>query len=271
MSRLISAAVALVALGAFLGAGSAAAEAPSVTVAGNATNAANTPGSDTIDASLHATLADGQASGEVRSEGREGGAIDGTWKRFEGDVTCVLLRGKRVTVGAFGVVVSEPLDGFEAPTQLPGQYAQLFTVEFGLFANHIEVGGPPYSDSYGLLGPNREGVPADAPPSCEKASFAHQLEPTSESVIQISPAITAPVDGRMLRPGLVRIAGSAEPDGRVAVTDADTPGLEVQAPVKVNGRWIVELERLAPGPHAFTAHELGASTVPSNTVEVSVR
>src|SRR5882757_372780 len=69
----------------------AGAHAPSTTISGTATNAGNTPGSNTIDASLEATLEDASATGTVRSEGREGSALEGTWKRFEGEVTCMLV------------------------------------------------------------------------------------------------------------------------------------------------------------------------------------
>jgi hypothetical protein len=255
-----------------VGGASALASPPSVTLAGFATQTHGTPTSNLIDASIHATLSDGIATGTLATGGKVGDSLSGTWYNFKGDVTCMVMHGKRVTVGAFGEAsVFHKSGGPEE--SLPGHYRQVFTVEWGEFVNTEFEERPVFPDTYGLLGKHQQGVRSNVPPSCNAASFAHQRVPTPGSWMEISPSITSPKDGYVSL-GSVTLSGTAEPKGAITVYEVghEASGTEITANAK--GKWSLTLEGLSLGTHVFSAEavkeRIEPELPPANTVEVKV-
>jgi hypothetical protein len=150
----------------------------------------------------------------AKSPMNTGGVSDTVFHIFEGTVTCMLNRGKRVRVGALGRVSLEAEFGPEPRRQeLPGTYAQVLTVEFGESANPFEAHGRPLTESFGTLGELHEVLPSEGPPICSQGAFAHQNTAAPfDGVIYISPSITTPRDGHISKTGAVTLAGTGEPN-----------------------------------------------------------
>jgi len=262
----ITAAGLLAAAGICAGAGSAPALASTVTISGTA-KAGTTPDSNDANASVNATLSGGVASGSLSTYGNEGGflAPGGT---FEGKVTCMVVSGARVTVGAFGIATREAPGGSEET--LPGKYAQLLTVEFGSFPNTVVEGGSPFPDSFGGLGPRFEGVSASAAPKCSKGSFKDQHLPTGGGVIDLSPVISTPKSGHVSH-GKVTLTGTGQADQGIELLEtADVHPIESgdETTASSKGKWSISLSGLAPGTYDFAVSD-GAPTH-SNVVEIKV-
>src|ERR1700683_4188686 len=89
----------LAALG-FGGAPAALASPPTVTLSGEGRDGYS-PDSTNASAGVNATLSGGLASGSLETGGKVGD-FGGTWFAFRGNVTCMVVEGNQVTVGAFG-------------------------------------------------------------------------------------------------------------------------------------------------------------------------
>jgi hypothetical protein len=248
--------------------GAALASPPSVTLSGSGDKG----GFDyaTAYVNVNATLSQGIVSGTLESQGSTGGSPSHGDREFNGNVTCMVVHGNRVTLGAFGTVWS-----YYPPTKLPGNYAQVLTVEFGKFP--IPDTQPPrfVTDSFGLLGEYVEGLPSTSPPSCYHASFSNQILPVIAGaypggVIDISPSITSPRDGHVSRDGTVTLKGTGEPNRAIKVYEVGNEASATEVTANDNGKWSLTLSGLSVGKHVFTALAVGGSTVPANTVEVEV-
>ncbi len=248
--------------------GAALASPPSVTLSGSSTNEF-TGEHPEARAEVSATLNDGVASGTLSTGGWEPklGAHHNSFDIFTGNVTCMVVRGSRVTVGALGTVSVQPLEG--PPTTLPGTYAQLLTVEFGEF----EAGRHFLPDSFGSLGEYHEGLLSASPPNCHHASFEHQSLPYgqfSQGAIYLSPSITSPTDGHISRNGTVTLSGTGEPNRAIKVYEVGDEAGATEVTANANGEWSLTLSGLSAGTHVFTASAVNGSEVPANTVEVEV-
>jgi len=178
-------AVTLAAMG-WAGASVALASPTTYTLSGSGGNGGPfSPDSNTIDASVDASLTRHVAAGSLETSGRPGGGPEGTVYVFNGSVTCMLVekRGERVIVGAFGTVEVEP-PLFEKRHKLPGKYAQVLTVEFGEFTDPEEPTRL-LTDSFGVLGTHEEGLKSTEPPTCRGAKFTHQILPTGSGVFEL--------------------------------------------------------------------------------------
>jgi len=146
--------------------------ATTYTLSGAAANGCcNDPQTNTRNVGVIATLSRGRASGSLETSGKAFGPS----QRFHGEVTCMRIEKKesRVVVGAFGTVS-------EGERTLPGKYDQILTVKLGIFERYEEGPGGKklfLTDTFRILGGDGQGVPSARPPSCSRASFAHQLLP----------------------------------------------------------------------------------------------
>jgi hypothetical protein len=248
------------------GAATALASAPSVTLSGEAGDE-STPASkrDRV-TSVQATLNGSTPAGTLHTEGSFTGGT-GPYSGFDGQVSCVVLAGKRVTVGAFGEAW-QVAEGSEEHKPLPGSYAQLLTVEFA----KVRVSGPfgetTVSESFKALGTEDQGVSALSPPDCHSGSF-EGLHPDANGALYLSPSISSPLDGAVDDTGSVTLSGTAEPGAVVAIYEpAGSAAAATVVNADLDGGWTATLSPLAIGVHVFSAFVLPGSTIPSNTVEI---
>jgi hypothetical protein len=256
--------------------GAALASAPTVTLSGWGDNGYITPDSFYAGVSVEATLSEGHTSGSLTTEGRIYSPF-GSWYIFTGNVTCMVLHGNQVTVGAFGNAVVQPFpSGYLPPEPLPGTYAQVLTVEFGEFPG--EEKGEILTDSFGMLGERPQeggneyaGLQSVDPPNCRKPySFANQILPTGGGVIHISPSITSPRDGYVSRDGIVKLAGTGEPNRAIRVYEVGNEASGTEVTANAEGKWSLTLSGVSAGTHVFTASAVNGSAIPANTVEIEV-
>jgi hypothetical protein len=221
-----------------------------------------------LNSRVEATLDEKLASGslEVESKVQE----MGIWHyRFRGEVTCMHIEGKRVTVGAFGTVVKFPIGPPPVETPLEGKYADVLTVEFGTFPPYIPGGRAP-TDDFAFLEP-LYGVPASEPPSCAHASFEDQW-PGYGGAFYMSPTITRPRSGRSAAQRGMVLAGTGEPGRALVIHQTGQSSGTYEVTVNpADDHWALQLGGLARGTYEFVADAVDGSTVPSNTVEVFVR
>jgi hypothetical protein len=246
--------------------GSAAAYAapPSVTVSGGAMNGASPDSTGFSQVYPDATLTGTVASGTLETRGRYGGITNDSYYAFTGKVTCMVLRGNRVFVGALGSASKH--EEFQSPagevvTSLPGSYMQVMELEFGHFAEY----GERSNHAFETLGTHHEGVPATAPPKCKEyvAKLKGGIAATRSDTLSMSPSITKPKDGFTTKAGLVKFAGTGEPNTAVKLDEGEqTNGADVS--VNANGKWSATL--VVVGEVNFTARAVGGSTIPSNAV-----
>jgi hypothetical protein len=279
---IVGAAVCTLAVIGWSGASTALASAPTVTLSGTDNDGRSPDSTDHI-AVVSATLSKGVASGSLSTHLKATpGRSFSPFVVFEGNVTCMDVDGKRVTVGAFGTDrlsghFSEAEKEFQVP---PGTYAQVLTVEFGTFPLYHTVPERFATNSFGVLGEHGEGLRSDTPPNCNKRySFASQIlpfiyasEPSGvERLIHISPSITSPKDGHVSHRGTVKLSGTGEPNRAITVYEVGykTNGTEVTADAR--GKWSLTLSGLSVGTHVFTASAVNGSEIPANTVEVIVK
>jgi hypothetical protein len=246
----------------------ALASPPSVTINGSGMNG-ESPDSTHDHASVNATLsAEGVATGTLETSGRTGDVL-GTWHKFSGSVTCMVVEGPRVTIGALGGDWIVPSEG--PPKAVPGEFAQLLTVEFGKYVDHSKEIPPTYTDIYGgMLGTHDEGVESSIAPDCETAEPSVFYLPTYSGVFHLSPSITSPEDGSKIESSTVTHKGTAEPNVTIDVYEV---GKEAEAtPVTANaeGEWSLTVEELPLGVHVFSAIAESGSKVPANEVEIEV-
>ena len=273
--RIGPATLGVLALAATVGIGAdsvALASPPTVTLSGYA-HTGESPDGNTAHVTVNAVLSAGVATGTLSSEGK----IEDPerWYRFRGAVTCMVVAGPRVTVGAFGTTWIPPMYGNGWHEEERPGYSQVLTVEFGEFESQFEE-YKLVTFMYGLLPgyPSFDGLETFAPPSCQDASFDDLLQPTNnvfggESSMHISPSITAPTDGHVSH-GTVKLSGTAEPDHQLLVYEFghESAGTDIQ--VSAKGKWSATLTGLLVGTHVFQALTVNGSEIPSNTVEVNV-
>jgi hypothetical protein len=250
--------------------GAALASPPAVTLSGHGVNEFTGEFYDEA-TTVTATLSHGVASGSLSTEGHQGRNLGGGDRHFTGNVTCMVVHGNQVTVGAFGTVLDEPEYG--PASELPGTYSQLLTVEFGEFAVGQFNPSNFLPDSFGALGAHKEGVPSATSPNCQHASFEHQFLPYgdfSTGAIYLSPSITSPGDGYVSRNGTVTLSGTGEPNRLLKVYEVGDEAGAKEVTANANDEWSVTLTGLSAGKHVFTASAVKGSTVPANTVEIDV-
>ncbi len=247
--------------------GVALAAAPSVTLSGAATDGTTPDGDRHRVTGVRATSSGGVAGGYLETEGKAGD-VGGPYDGFSGSVTCMVVEGDQITVGALGSAWHLAEAEGAQREQLPGSYAQLLTVRFGdVFVN--ETGEPPVHSAFGLLGGDDQGVESSTPPDCSAASFTTPF-PATNGALHISPSITSPRDAAVLEGGAVTLTGTAERGAVVAVYDIAQPGAGAVTTADTDGAWSATIAGLAPGSHTFAAFVRPGSEIPSNLVQVEV-
>jgi hypothetical protein len=243
---------------------SAWASTPSVTIEGEGVNGGSPDSTGLNNILLNATLTGKTALGTLETQGRYGGLDNGSYDAFDGEVTCMIVKGNRVIVGAIGQASRH--DEHEGTTIMPGAYVQVAVVEFGEFEGFF---GRPVRHAYGSLGTHHEGEPGTKPPSCKKMkAMAVQTAATEFDSLALSPSITKPKDGAKSSSGAVKLAGTGEPNSIIVVYQVGHSGTEVA--VNAQGKWSMKLMGLAPGKYEYTAKALSGSKVTANTVTFEV-
>ena len=244
----------------------ALASAPTVTIEGSGRDG-YTPSSTHNQASVNATLSAGIATGTLETSG----GSDGLWREFKGTVTCMVIEGAHATIGARGKDREVPIEG--PPKALPGEFAQLLTVEFGKYTDYTQEELPTYTDRFGqMLGTRNEGVESSVAPNCgEAGALSSGYLPTSGGVFHLSPSTTSPKDGSLSESGTVTLSGTAEPNSSIWVYEVgEEPDEGTLVTADAEGAWSLTVKELAVGVHVFEALSESGSKVPSNTVEVEV-
>jgi hypothetical protein len=247
--------------------GVALATAPSVTLSGAATDGTTPDGDRDRVTGVRATLSGGVAGGYLETEGKAGD-VGGPYDGFSGTVSCMLVEGDQITVGALGSAWHLGEAEGAQREQLPGSYAQLLTVRFGDFFV-LEPGESPVPSAFGLLGSDDQGIESSTPPDCSTASFTTPF-PATNGALHVSPSITSPLDAAVLEGGSVTLNGSAERGAVVAVYDIAQPSAGAVTTTDTNGGWSATISGLAPGTHSFAAFVRPGSDIPSNVVRVEV-
>jgi hypothetical protein len=261
------------------GAGTTLAAAPSITLQGAAQDGF-TPDSDRDNALVEATLAGASASGSLETEGHEGD-LGPPWYGFESTkVTCMLVTGNRVVIGAEGQAWQQPSFEPKSKEYAPGTYVQLLEVEFGRFA--VTPSKTPLPFRFGMLGEHDEGVPRTAAPNCSAGleSFDAGLLPSLVSGLTLSPSINLPSDGSTSTGG-VSVSGEGQPDTAVTVTvREEQKGAkgEVEFPVQgeasalvgVGGSWSAAIAGVPAGGHKLISACSDLVATASNVVDFSV-
>lgn len=251
------------------GAPAALASPPTVTLSGQSADGGS-PDSAVDEVNVSATLSNGVATGFLNDWGKRGEG-GGHLDVFNGNVTCMVIRGNHAVVGAFGLAWEDEAGLKDEKLQFPGTYAQVLTLEFTDTAR---------TPSFGLqFGEHNIGVQSDSPPSCtEPYSFLSQHLPswTEWGLIYLSPSITSPTDGYVNRNGVVNLLGTGEPYGVIKVYEVGHEASATEVTANAKGRWSLKLSGLSAGTHVFTASPVNgspnpANKIPANTVEVEVR
>jgi hypothetical protein len=244
----------------------AVASPPTVTLSGQGSDGFS-PDSQTHTVIVNATSTNGVTTGTLFTQGRTGNAA--VFNHFEGNVTCMVVDGNRVVVGALGVATEEI---FGSIVQKPGKYAQVLTVEFGSFPEAGKI----YTDSWDAqFGEFAEGTAQATPPNCgDSYSWTSQKLGTYPfalvNVIHLSPAITSPSDGFTSRTGDVTISGTGEPNTMVRLYEVGKEANAEELFVNAGGTWSIKFTGISDGIHFVTASAVNGSTVPANTVEIDV-
>jgi hypothetical protein len=241
-----------------------ASSTPSVTLSGHVDGNNDPDTSGVREANVEATLTAAGVEGVLSTEGREPANQGlGPFYTFAGKVTCMIVSGNRVTVGALGEAVEHGKRSEGFPEKHLGSYANILTVEYGPV-------GSPAAPHFGMLGTFNQGVPSSKPPDCKTASFA-ELHPATSNGPWLSPEITSLLDGASVTGDSVTLSGIAQAHTSIAVYEPGRASSGTVVSVGDSGVWSVTLSDLAPGTHLFTASALGGnSLVPSNTVQVTV-
>jgi hypothetical protein len=264
-SRLLAAGVAVCAAACCF-ASPALGSAPTVTIEGSGRDGYS-PSSAHNQASLNATLGGGVATGTLMTSGGSGGL----WHEFKGTVTCMVVEGAHVTIGALGKDREVPNEG--PPKAASGEFAQLLTVEFGEYTDFTREELPTYTDRFGhMLGTHDEGIESSVAPNCgEAGALSSGYLPTFGGVFHLSPSITSPEDGSTSESATVTLSGTAEPSSSIWVYEAgEKPEQGTLVTANAAGAWSLTVEALAAGVHVFSAIAQSGSKVPANTVEVDV-
>ena len=264
-SRLVAVGVAAC-LAACCFASPALASAPTVTIEGSGIDG-YTPSSAHDQASVNAALSAGVATGTLETSGGSGGL----WHAFKGAVTCMVVEGAHVTIGALGKDREVPTEG--PPKAVSGEFAQLLTVEFGKYTDFTQEEMPTYTDRFGhMLGTRNEGVESSVAPNCgEAGALSSGYLPTFGGVFHLSPSITSPEDGSVSESATVTLSGTAEPSSSIWLYEVgEEPEEGTLVIAHAEGAWSLAVEELAVGVHVFSALAQSGSKAPANTVEVEV-
>ncbi len=263
-------------LGITAAAGAAFASSRSVTLDGfgDTGESPDTTGISTI--SVDATLANGLAGGTLTTVGKVNPLGNFYFDEFTGEVTCMLVSGKRIIIGAFGeatsrreVLGSNPIE--EIVTLFPGTYMQVAVVESTDYMRETDGGKVTVRHNYESLGPHHEGLPSSLPPVCKKYRSLEAKTPADfhDTLFQI-PAITRPSNGATIGTGKTTFAGDGEPETPIELYEVGHESEAKEVPVNAHGKWHVTISGLAAGIHEFSARAQDGSTVPASPVRFTV-
>jgi hypothetical protein len=259
--------------------GTALAAAPSITLQGAAQDGF-TPDSDRDNVLVDATLASATASGSLDTERHEGD-LGPPWYGFESTkVTCMVVAGNRIIVGAVGRAWHQ--GSFEPASKeySPEQYVQLLDVEFGRFT--VTPTQTPLPFRFGMLGERDEGVQSAVAPNCGAGweSFDAAFLPSLVAGLTLSPSINLPSDGDTSTGG-VSVSGDGQPNTAVTVmvheerrggkgeVEFPTQG-ETSTLVDANGSWSATVEGVPPGGQKLISACADVTATASNVVDFSV-
>jgi hypothetical protein len=251
------------------GASVALASPPTITLRGAGSDEPpGDPDGDRDNVSVSATFSNGIATGTMRTEGRRKEGPPGLFNYFEGNVTCMVVQGNRVVVGALGEAFEQEEQNFARFAQKPGTYAQVLTVEFGTFMGFEGVATDSWDAQFGTFD---EGTPAATPPDCGVAfPWTSQKVGKVTDAIHLSPEITSPTDGSVISSHAVTLSGIAEPNAALEVYEVGQSSSGQFVTVPADGAWSTMFTGVPDGMHIFTAAAIEGSTVPANTVQVNV-
>jgi hypothetical protein len=274
-SRAVSLAGALILVFA-AGSGGAALASPRPVTLNGSLDTGESPDSDNGSiVSIDATLADGLASGTLTTDGRTGILGNVSHNEFTGHVTCMLVKGKRIIIGAIGNATrheeEEVFPFKETITPFPGTYMQVAVIESTDYKIDTVSGAVTVRHNYQSLGEHHEGIPSSTAPDCRKWRSLKATTPADlgDSLLQ-PPAITRPVNGATTPSGRVKFAGTGEPRTSIELYEVGRESEAHEVAVNVHGKWKATIHGLSPGSHEFTAIAVEGSTVPANTVSFSV-
>lgn len=265
------------------GSGPALAAAPSMTLTGSA-QTGFTPDSFGHRVSVDASLSGAVASGSLNTEEHTGGILGGDVGFESTQVTCMVVSGTRVVVGALGRAWKQPNPDPSSREELRGEYVQFLDVDFGRFSPEKVPLMPPHSPiefSYGgLIGAHKEGVPSSEAPSCATAvsSFDAGFY-TAGGGMRLSPSIDSPADGTRVHGAHLHVSGGGEPNTTVTVTaheeraaeggGAEFPVLdEATVLVGEGGAWSATLKAAPRARTIVLSACADVARTPSNPVEV---
>jgi len=229
-------------------------------------------------ARVDATLSNGVATGTLSTTGVI--ELEGEEHEFSGYVTCMVVQGNRVVVGALGHAYEDVREN--SRLELPGSYAQVLVVEFGQFKvtsafreeGKEEVASYTFEVQLGHENEDRarEGVPSDTPPNCNSSYSGGPQEEPGEPPhgMHLSPAITSPSDGSMVSGHTVTLSGIGEPNALLGVYEVAQPSGGHLVTVTADGEWSATFTNVPDGAHVYTAGAISGSNVPANTVQVNV-
>jgi hypothetical protein len=264
-------------LGLGAGPGSAAlASAHSVTLNGSLDTGESPDSYNSSIVSMDATLANGQASGTLTTDGRIGILGKEAHNEFTGKVTCILVKGKRIIVGAFGKatayeVVPDVFPLEETITPFPGTYMQVVVIESTDYKVDTVAGPVTVRHNYQSLGEHHEGIQSSTSPECKSWRSLEASTPADlgDTLLQ-PPAITRPTNGATSPSGKVKFAGSGEAKTSIELYEVGHESEAQEVAVNAQGKWKTTISGLAVGSHEFTAIEVEGSTVPANTIHFTV-
>jgi len=235
-------------------------------------------------ARVDATLSNGVATGTLSTDGVI--ESEDNPNAFSGDVTCMVVQGNRVVVGALGRAY-ENLNEFlflqpgqSLPPgifELPGRYAQVLVVEFGQFKvprplpkEEEEEKAASYTFE-AQFGRASEGVPSDIPPNCNSSYAGGPQEEPGEGEMHLSPEITSPSEGSIVNSHTVTLSGIGEPNTLLGVYEVAQPSGGHVVTVAADGEWSATFTNVPDGNHVYTAGAINGSNVLANTVQVNVQ
>jgi hypothetical protein len=256
-------------------AGTALASHGPVTLDGSL-NTGETPDSDFASViSIDATLANGVASGTLTTDGRTGGIENLSHNEFTGDVTCMIAKGKRVIVGAFGKATlheEEPVFPFkETITPFPGTYMQVAVIESTDYTEGTPGGEVTVRHKFQSLGEHHEGIASSTAPDCKSWRSLEAVTPANfgDTLLQ-PPAITRPVNGSTSPTGKVKFAGTGESNSSIELYEVGHESEAHEVGVNAHGKWKTTIAGLAAGSHEFTAIAVEGSETPAKVVSFTV-
>jgi hypothetical protein len=224
---------------------------------------------------IDATLASGHASGQLTTDGRIGILGKEAHNEFTGEVTCMLVEGKRTIVGAFGKATAyEVVDVFpreETSTPFPGTYMQVTVIESADYKVYTDGGTVTVRHNFESLGESHEGIQSGTPPDCKSwRSLAAKTPADLLDTLLQPPAITRPVNGATTTSGKVKFAGTGEAKTSIELYEVGHESEAHEVAVNAHGKWKTTIGGLSVGSHEFTAIEVEGSTVHAKAVQFTV-